>query len=173
MSSLGLWSGASTPSTDVNPEPNIPNWHGPWPNISNRRRPQAKTISAATYLCLVSEININQRALRPNIYIRRQGSHDFRQVIDHLRCQTPRILPNFPNRHQGTTNCSQLLPRIPENFQLTTGIWNPVLWTLCSSLKYCLPMVLWHARQDLFSVVSLKDCLSIFYGRLSCTYFYR
>ena len=32
---------ASTSSTDINPDPNIPNRHGPRPNISNRRRPRA------------------------------------------------------------------------------------------------------------------------------------
>ena len=42
--SPGIQQGASTSSTDVNTDPNIPNRHGPWPNISNRCRYQANKI---------------------------------------------------------------------------------------------------------------------------------
>ena len=109
-----IWLGALTSSTDVNPNPNIPNQCGLQPNVSNRLRSQENNLFPSPQP-LLWRCNQYQSMWDPTKYLKQtSGIPGSPSGHEYLRCQTPRFLPTFPNRRRGLTNFPQEPPRLPE-----------------------------------------------------------
>ena len=115
MSYPGLWSGALTSSTDVDPDQNIPKQHGPQPNISPIDVDTRPIFSSRRRISLLRRRNQSQPTWTLNKYL--QKTLGFPQSLsghEHLCCQMPKFLLTFPNRLRGPTNFLRPLLRLPE-----------------------------------------------------------
>ena len=114
--SPGTSIGASTSSTDVYPKPNIPNWHGPQPNISNRCRSWSNNIFPLPQL-LLRRCGLFQPTWSLTKYLQQTaGLPQSLPGHEHLPRQTPRFLPTFSKRRWGPTNFPQPPLQLPEIF---------------------------------------------------------
>ena len=129
MSSPELRLGASTSSTDVHPNPNIPNQHRPWPNISNRRQSQANNLillpklSAPAPQLILTDVIPNQICPMdvgdPSISV----SYRAALLLD------DKSSSEFSNRIRCHLNYPQLTPQIPEIFSTNTRALKLATWT--------------------------------------------
>ena len=119
---LGLQSGSLLSSIYINPDPNIPNQHGPRPNIFNRRRSRENN----TFLLL--QLYTPAPKLTPTNVGLIQPTSGIPQSLlglSHLHFQTPRLPPTFPNRHRVRLNYLQPTPWLPETLSTNAMSFEP------------------------------------------------
>ena len=117
MSSLGIWSRALTPSTYVDTDPNIPNRHGPQPNISNGSWYQANNLFLTPQLSAPAPQSISTDVIPDEI-----SATDVRDPTIYVSSQEPSSSDDKspPNFSQQTPRSHELSPTT----NLTT--WNIV-----------------------------------------------
>ena len=76
------------------------------------------------------------------------------KYLQHLCCQTPRLLLTFPTDSAATWIISNRRHNSLKYFQLMPGLLNPPSWLLRGCLKVWLPDFFWYAWRKLFSLVS-------------------
>ena len=125
MSSLGLLSGTSMYSTDVYPNPNIPNRHGPWPNISNRRWSQENSLFLPPQLSASAPQPIPTNMIPNQISATYVGDPS---ISIRSRATLPsdaKAPPEFSNRLRDPPNCLQPILRLPKILSTDTRAFKP------------------------------------------------
>ena len=141
--------------------------------VSGQISPTDVDLRSIVSLCRQSSLSIavvgpNKSNPEPNIFNRRRGSHNIRQVTSALLLRIrgySRLSPTdvavprfFSNRWRDSMNY----------FQSRPGLSKPALWSLWSRLKYWLPVFLRHTRWRLSPFLWLIDSLSTFCGFVAC-----
>ena len=101
------------------------------------------------------------------------GLPQYPSGLEHLHCQTTRILPTFSTDASATQIISNWRRGSLKYFQPSSGISKPAPFLLWGCLKYLLLAFIQHAHQEhLPFVTSNIYCLPL-YGRMTCAPFLR
>ena len=135
MSTPGTSIGTLMSSTDVYPDLNVLNRHGPRPNLSNKRRFKAKYLQQTLFLGQYSLPAAVAPALAPwSVSTNENLTKYLQQTLgiprslsgyNHLARHTPRFLQTSPNRRRGPTNCPQPPPWLPGIFSTNARAFKP------------------------------------------------
>ena len=154
-------------STDIDPNPNIPNQHVDQPNIRNRHRPQDNKTFPPPHLYAtapqLSPTDVSLLHPMSGILNIHQGSASLFAI-----CQ---VFPDFTNRRRGRTNYLQPMPRLVEIFSTDARAIKTVTRLLRCHPKYWLPASHDALFRSTGHLTNRKIVVPVLWVYGSCTHF--